>query len=126
MLPLFYPAVLITLMFFLSGFEKIMFFARSSGKFAKKMRLPLALAQLIIIGVIVLEIAAPATIVTYMFTGLASLLPFFKLSLFGLIAFTILATLLYHNPLKGRKNYYAFMSNVTALGGLLALYYACT
>ena len=123
MLPLFYPAVLITAMFFLSGFEKIMFFARSTGKFAKKMGFPLALAQLIIIAVIALEIAAPTAIVAYLFTGLASLLPFYKPAVLGLIGFTTLATLLYHNPFHGREKYYAFMSKISTLGGLLALYF---
>jgi len=125
MLPLFYPAVLITAMFFLSGLKKIMFFPRSTGKFAKKMSIPLTLAQLIISAVIALEIAAPTAIVAYLFTGLASLSIFFKFGVLALIAFTILATLLYHNPLKGRDKCYAFMSNVCAVGGLLALY-SCT
>ena len=97
MLPLFYPAVLITAMFFLSGFEKIMFFARSTGKFAKKMGFPLALAQLIIIAVIALEIAAPTAIVAYLFTGLASLLPFYKPAVLGLIGFTTLVLRLHLN-----------------------------
>ena len=123
MLPLFYPAVLITAMFFLSGFEKIMFFARSTGKFAKKMGFPLIMAQLVISSVIALEIAAPVAIVAYLFTGLASLVPFFKLAVLALIAFTVLATILYHKPLTGREKYYAFMSNVSTVGGLLALYF---
>jgi uncharacterized membrane protein YphA (DoxX/SURF4 family) len=122
MLPLFYPAILITAMFFLSGIEKIMFFPRSTGKFAKKMGVRIIIAQLIISAVIALEIAAPTAIIAYMFTGLASLSIFFKFAVLALIAFTILATLLYHNPLKGREKYYAFMSNVCAVGGLLALY----
>ena len=123
MLPLFYPAILITALFFFSGIEKILFFSRSSGKFAKKMAIPLTLAQLIIIAVIALEIAAPSAIVAYLGTGLATLVPFYKPAVLALMAFTILATLIYHNPLKGREKYYAFMSNVSTLGGLLALYY---
>jgi membrane protein implicated in regulation of membrane protease activity len=111
-------------MFFLSGFEKIYYFAQSSGKFAKKMGLSLTLAQLVISCVILLEISAPTVIAAYLYTGLASLVPFFKLALMALAAFTILATMLYHNPLKGKEKYYAFMSNVSTLGGLLALYVA--
>ena len=99
-----------------------MFFPRSTGKFAKKIGVPLIIAQLIISAVIALEIAAPTAIIAYMFTGLASLSIFFKFAVLALIAFTILATLMYHNPLKGREKYYAFMSNVCAVGGLLALY----
>lgn len=123
MLPLFYPSVLITLMFFLSGFEKIFMFSKSTSKFSKKMGLPIFMAQLIITAVIILEIAAPTAIVAYLFTGLASLLPFYKPAVLGLIGFTILATLLYHNPFKSKDKYYAFMSNVSTTGGLLALYY---
>jgi uncharacterized membrane protein YphA (DoxX/SURF4 family) len=123
MLPLFYPAILITAMFFFSGIEKIMFFPRSTGKFAKKMGFPIVAAQLIISAVILLELSAPTAIVAYLFTGLATLVPFYKPAVLGLIAFTILATLIYHNPLKGREKYYAFMSNLSTLGGLLALYY---
>ena len=119
---LFFPAVLITLLFFLSGFEKIFYFAESTGKFAKKMGFPLTLAQLIISCVIVLEIVAPSVIATYTFTGDPALVPFFKLSLTGLMVFTIIATLIYHNPFKNKEKYYAFMSNVSTLGGLILLY----
>jgi hypothetical protein len=122
MLPSFYPAVLITLMFFLSGFEKIYRFPISTAKFSKKMGLPLALGQLIIIATIVLELVAPSIIAAYTFTNQASLEPCFNMSLFALMAFTVLATILYHNPFKGRESYYAFMSNVSTFGGLLALY----
>jgi len=122
MLPSYFPAVLITLMFFLSGFEKIYRFPISTAKFSKKMGLPLALGQLIIIATIILEIVAPSIIAMYTFTGQATLVPFFKLSIGALAVFTVVATILYHNPFKGRESYYAFMSNVSTLGGLWALY----
>lgn len=122
MQPLFIPAVLITLMFFLSGFEKIYRFPISTAKFSKKVGLPLALGQLIIIAVIILELTAPMIIAAYTYSQSASLVPYFKLSVGALMAFTVLATALYHNPLKGRESYYAFMSNVSTLGGLWALY----
>lgn len=122
MQPLFIPAVLITLMFFLSGFEKIYRFPISTAKFSKKVGLPLALGQLIIIAVIILELTAPMIIAAYTYYQSASLVPYFKLSVGALMAFTVLATALYHNPLKGRESYYAFMSNVSTLGGLWALY----
>jgi len=123
MLPLFYPSILITLMFFFSGFEKILFFSRTTTKFAKKMGLSLIIAQLVICAVILLELAAPTAIAAYLFTGLVSFLPLYKLAILGLIAFTLLATVLYHNPLKGRDTYYAFMSKLSTIGGLLALYF---
>ena len=122
MLPLFFPAVLITLLFFFSGFEKIANFAKSSGKFAKKLGFPLLLAQLIIVGVIILEIVAPSVIATFFYTGNPTLVPYFKLAVMSLVLFTILATIIYHNPLKNKEKYYAFMSNLSTMGGLLALY----
>ena len=124
MSPLFFPAILITLLFFLSGFQKIYLFPRSTGKFAKKIGVPLTLAQLIMCCVIVLELVAPAIIAAYLYTRSFALVPFFKLSIIGLSLFTILATALYHNPLKSKENYYSFMSNVSTLGGLMALYVA--
>ena len=122
MLPLFLPSLLITALFFLSGFEKIYRFPISTAKFAKKMGLPLTLAQLIIIATIILEITAPSIIALYTYSKDMSLVPFFKLSVGALAAFTILATILYHNPFKGKESYYAFMSNLSTLGGLWALY----
>ena len=122
MSPLFFPAILITLLFFLSGFEKIYLFAQSTGKFAKKIGISLTLAQFIISCVVVLELVAPVIIAAYLYTRAFSLVPFFKLAVIALSLFTILATALYHNPLKSKENYYSFMSNVSTLGGLMALY----
>ena len=122
MLPLFIPAVFITLLFFLSSFEKIYLFPVSTAKFSKKTGLPLILAQLMIIGAIIVEMVAPSIIAAYTFTGLPSLLPFFQYSVLALILFTVVVTIIYHNPFKNREKYYAFMSNVSTLGGLMALY----
>ena len=90
--------------------------------FSKKMKVPLTLAQLIISGVILLELIAPVIISGYTFTGLFELLPLFKISVVSLIVFTVIATIMYHNPFKGGESYYAFMSNISTIGGLLALY----
>ena len=76
MSPLFFPAILITLLFFLSGFDKIYKFTKTTSKFAKKIGVPLTLAQLIIIGVIVLEIVAPLVIAAYLYTRAFALVPF--------------------------------------------------
>ena len=122
MSPLLFPAILITLLFFLSGFQKICSFAQSTGKFAKKIGISLTLAQFIISCVVVLELVAPVIIAAYLYTRAFSLVPFFKLAVIALSLFTILATALYHNPLKSKENYYSFMSNVSTLGGLMALY----
>jgi len=122
MMRLFYPAILITLVFFLSGLEKIYMFSKSTMKFSKKMNVPITLAQIVISSVILLELIAPVIITSYAFTGLFTLLPIFKIAVIALIAFTIAATVMYHNPLKGGESYYACMSNISTIGGLLGLY----
>ena len=71
---------------------------------------------------ILLEIIAPIIIISYTFTGLFKLLPLFKISLISLIVFTIAATIMYHNPFKSGKNYNTFISHLSIIGGLLALY----
>jgi len=112
-------------MFLASGVEKIIMFSNTSTKFSKKMGFPILLAQIVILGVILLEIFAPAAILGYTFTGSNTLVPFFQLSVLGLIGFTALATMLYHNPLQNKNNYYTFMSHTAIIGGLLALYVCC-
>ena len=120
---LFYPAILITLMFFLSGIEKIYTFSKTTMDFSNKTNIPLTLSKLVISGVILLEIIAPIIIISYTFTGLFNLLPFFKTALISLIVFTIVASIMYHNPFKSSKNYYEFITHLSIIGGLLALYY---
>jgi len=120
---LFYPAILITLMFFLSGIEKIYTFSKTTMDFSNKTNIPLTLSKLVISGVILLEIIAPIIIISYTFTGLLNLLPFFKTALISLIVFTIVASIMYHNPFKSSKNYYEFITHLSIIGGLLALYY---
>jgi uncharacterized membrane protein YphA (DoxX/SURF4 family) len=122
MMNLFYPAILITLMFFLSGVEKIYTFSKTTTDFSNKINIPLTLSKLVISVVILLEIIAPIIIIMYTFTGLFNLLPFFKSALISLIVFTIVATIMYHNPFKSSKNYYEFISHLSIIGGLLALY----
>jgi len=119
---LFYPAMLITLMFFLSGIEKIYTFSKTTMDFSNKINIPLILSKLVISGVILLEIIAPIIIIGYTFTGLYNLLPLFKTALMSLIVFTIVATSIYHNPFKSSKNYYEFITHLSIIGGLLALY----
>lgn len=119
---LFYPSILITLMYFLSGIEKIYAFSKTTMDFSNKINIPLTLSKLVISGVILLEIIAPIIIISYTFTGLFNLLPLFKIALISLIVFTILATIMYHNPFKSSKHYYEFITHLSIIGGLLALY----
>ena len=104
-----YPAILITLMFCMSGIEKIYTFSKTTLDFANKINIPLTLAKLIIIGVILLEIIAPILIVGYP--------PLAKQAVLSLIVFTILATFMYHT-----KHPQLFITHVSLVGGLLALY----
>jgi len=113
--------IYITLLFFVSGFEKIKDFMKVVKGFMNKTALPLSLAKIIIIGAILLEIAAPFIIALYSYNANPKLYTYAKLSILGLILFTILATLIYHFPPTG-SNYYSFMSNLSTLGGLLLLY----
>ena len=113
--------IYITLLFFVSGFEKIKDFMKVVKGFMNKTAFPLLLAKIIISGVILLEIVAPFIIALYSYNSNPKLYTYTKLSLLGLIIFTILATLIYHFPPFG-ENYYSFMSNLSTLGGLLLLY----
>ena len=70
---LFYPSILITLMYFLSGIEKIYTFSKTTMDFSNKINIPLILSKLVISGVILLEIIAPIIIISYTFTGLFNL-----------------------------------------------------
>ena len=119
---LFYPAVLITLIFFLSGIDKINTFSKTTIDFSNKINIPLIFSKLVISCVILLEIIAPIIIISYTFTGLLNLFPLFKTAVISLIIFTILATIMYHNPFKSSKNYNTFISHLSIIGGLLALY----
>jgi len=123
MTTLFYASILITALFFLSGFEKIYFFAARSATLAKKISFPLALAQLAIAAVIILEISAPVIIASYTFQPSFNKLKMYKCALISLMVFIVLATALYHDPFKGGESFYTFMSNISTFGGLLALYH---
>ena len=113
--------IYITLLFFVSGFEKIKDFMKVVKGFMNKTALPLPLAKIIIGCVIVLEIVAPFIISLYSYNSNPQLYTYAKLCLLALIVFIILATFLYHFPPFG-SNYYSFMSNLSTLGGLLLLY----
>ena len=121
MLLLVVSSILITLLFFISGFHKIRDFVNVSKGLAGKTSIPLTLAKLIIIGVILLEIIAPLIITLQAYQNNNNNIIYTKLSILSLILFTILATLIYHFPPTG-SNYYSFMSNLSTLGGLIMLY----
>jgi len=105
----------------MSGFDKIKNFIDVTKGFVNKTNLPLAFGKVIIGSVILLEILAPTVIALYSYYSIPNLRLYAKLSVLGLILFTIMATLLYHFPPSG-SNYYSFMSNLSTVGGLMLLY----
>jgi uncharacterized membrane protein YphA (DoxX/SURF4 family) len=117
----FISTIYITLLFFLSGFHKIKDFLKVVKGFTNKTKLPFSFSKIIISAVILLEIVGPFIISLYSYNSNPILYTYAKLSLLGLIVFTLLATLLYHFLPFG-SNYYSFMSNLSTLGGLLLLY----
>lgn len=115
---------LITAMFFLSGFHKLINFDKTVNNFKEKLSYALNINEniykFIIAFVVLLEILAPVIIVYYYITG--KFKQFSNYAVYGLIIFTILATLLYH-PLN-INNYYKsipFWANISLIGGLLLL-----
>jgi uncharacterized membrane protein YphA (DoxX/SURF4 family) len=121
---IFISSVFITLLFFLSGFNKIKGFISTAKGLSNRTNFPLALAKIVIVCVIILEIVAPFIISLYAYTHTPFLRGYARLSIIGLIIFTILATILYHFPPQG-KNLYSCMSNLSTIGGLMLLYKYC-
>ena len=114
-------SVLLTGMFFMSGFDKITNFSNTSKGLSSKPffnLFPKIVSKLALVMVIILEIVAPVLIVMGSINPEFDLLA--NLSSLSLAAFTLLATLLYHFPPNGIEKYF-FMKNVTIIGGLLAL-----
>ena len=113
---------LMTLMFFISGIQKVFKIDKVTtglqNRFPIK-TLPFNFFRFSIVCVILLQILAPVVIV-YSVAFDASYRKIASLAAVALAIFTVLATLLYHFPPKG-KEYYPFISNVTTTGGLLLL-----
>jgi uncharacterized membrane protein YphA (DoxX/SURF4 family) len=117
-----FAAILLTAMFVLSGFQKIITYAKTVDNFKGKMNVNVntKIYHLVILLVILLEILAPVIIIYHCITGEYS--SYSNYAIVSLIVFTILATLLYH-PLD-ITNYYKsipFWANISLIGGLLLL-----
>lgn len=115
-------AILLTAMFFLSGFQKIITYVKTVDNLKGKMNINVntEIYYLVILLVILLEILAPVIIVYHCITG--EYTAYSNYAIVSLIIFTILATLLYH-PLD-ITNYYKsipFWANISLIGGLLLL-----
>ena len=116
--------ILLTVMFFFSGLNKLINVDKTVNNFKDKVSYALNvndnIYNYIIYAVIALEILAPIIIVYYHTTGNFKL--FSNISTWGLIIFTILATILYH-PLNISDYYKSipFWANISLIGGLLLL-----
>lgn len=114
------PAVLITIMFFLSGISKIQGFDPIVKGFMDKTGLGVNIAKLAIVAAGLLQLVGPGIIVYESYTETGQYRKHARIACFALAAFTVLATLIYHFPPIG-STYYPFISNVTTFGGLLLL-----
>ena len=117
--------VLLTIMFFLSSFQKIGNFEKVSNdlqtQVSKKLfDIPLNLARVGIVCAILIQFFCPLIILYSVYDK--------RYKIYGSIAslilaiFTVLATYFFHFPPTG-QHYYAFMSNITTIGGLSLLSY---
>jgi len=112
-------------MFFLSSFQKIGNFEKVSNdlqtQVSKKLfDIPLNLARLGIVCAILIQFFCPLIILYSVYNK--------RYKIYGAIAslilaiFTVFATYFFHFPPTG-QHYYAFMSNITTVGGLSLLSY---
>lgn len=115
---------LLTIMFFLSGIDKIINFKNVSlglkSKLSNKLflNLPIYFSYLAIILVIILEILGPI-IMNYSYY-VKKHYKYAKYTSLFLAVFVIIATYLYHFP-PLKSQYYPFMSNLALIGGLIIL-----
>lgn len=117
--------VLLTIMFFLSSFQKIGNFNKVSDdlrdKVSKKLiNIPLNLARLGIVCAIMIQFFCPLIIIYSVYNKRYRI--YGSIASLVLVFFTILATYFFHFPPRG-QHYYAFMSNITTVGGLSLLSY---
>lgn len=113
-------AFMILIMYFLAGISKITSVSSNVDglKAMLGVKMPNIIYRIAIIGVIILEIVAPLTIMISLQTNMYKEYAYF--SSIMLAIFTVLATLIYHFP-TNEGQYYSFMKNLTATGGLLLL-----
>lgn len=115
--------ILLVFIFFIAGINKIFSFDKNVITLSNKpvfSLFPKFLSILAIIIVIILEIMAPIAIVYGSYNKRYT--KYSKIGIISLIIFTIIATLLYHNPLLDQKESINFMKNIAIIGGLGILY----
>lgn len=109
---------MLTLMFFLSGIDKLLHFSQTVDRL-KIFKFPIQVSNLLIMIAICIELIAPIFIV-YSIVYKQKMVGVY--SCVSLIVFTIFATLMFHFP-PTKRNYYPFMSNLSTIGGLGLLTY---
>jgi hypothetical protein len=116
---LFIASMMLVLMYLISGYDKINNITGTANSLKSKtgLNLPFNLFILAIIIVILLEFVGSASILYSAFTGKNK--EYALYSTYGLIAFTILATLLYHMPIK--LNNHTLFKNIAITGGFILL-----
>jgi len=113
--------ILCTLLYFISGFDKIINFKTNSTSIQTKINLDSNIvSDILLIIAIIIEILAPILIIVSMFSGRKSLGMYSAISL---AVFTVVATLLYHFPPTQKKHYHPFISNMTSTGCMLLIAY---
>jgi uncharacterized membrane protein YphA (DoxX/SURF4 family) len=116
---LFISSILLVLMYLISGYDKIMDMKGNAISLKNKtgLNLPFTLFLLAILIVILLEIVGSTIILYSSYTGKNKKLAYYSTN--GLIAFTILASLIYHMPVE--LNNHALFKNIAITGGLILL-----
>jgi uncharacterized membrane protein YphA (DoxX/SURF4 family) len=113
--------LLLTIMFVLSGLSKISNFDKTVNNVQLKLNVSPDLSKLGVLLVILIEVVAPVLIIYHLITQ--KIKPLALYSVWALIGFTCVVTLIYHQP--DFSTYYksiAFWSNVSLVGGLLLLF----
>lgn len=113
-------AFLILVMYFLSGVSKIMSFSSTVNglQYMFGVKMPKIFYRIAILCAIMLEIVAPVIILLSLQTNMYQEYAYY--SSIMLAIFTVLVTLIYHFPTT-EGEYYSFMKNLSATGGLLLL-----
>lgn len=113
---------IITLMYMLSGKDKILNFRSDSDGLNEKVGfLGKSSSDFLMACAILIEIIAPVVLLLFA-SGVIENKTYSTLASVALTVFTITATLIYHFPPTGSQ-YYPFMSNLTSVGALLLVTY---
>jgi uncharacterized membrane protein YphA (DoxX/SURF4 family) len=111
---LFLLSLLVLTLFISSGFQKLFSITDTAKVLQSKIGgVPLSLCVLAIVGVVFTELVGSGTVLYASVKGSS----YVKLSIIGLIVFTVLATLLFHMNEPSQ-----ILKNVSVIGGLLLLY----